>query len=729
MVAWDTYSRQGIDLASYASALTFSAVKTGTRLGFAVTRGIASTAVGVTATVVDHTLFGGVSVARPAAGGALSAVLSLAEQIALAPIFVGEYITSSSIVAAHSSINVLSAIIPGSSEASFSLSSFITLVKRELKQPAAGESLPEKQFGITQLARAIVAWVALQGVTQEWDEKRWLENMREIHVKDVPKSFDSIMRARRGSRIRVTSDVIFPGNRGQLIVADIGEASPLRAQSFFTLNKAKTTTRALASKRPIVVPQPRRLNNTQLKATLRRLSKLVLAGYGGASLLFFGVSLTAAHGPASTNSPQEKATEEAHLAKAIDASEAEAAGDFPEYEAPSGLGDPQYSWWDVLLGKHDHEIFERYANSPSDKADADIKEKMRATAKIGAEHLMPRFWVLTDHGRAQIVLVLRGTMSLNEIAVDLTCEDEEFEPATTTMSEEDEDRVPGHFSSSPLNPSGKLRVNFPSTSSSAASGPQSPRYHAHAGMLRMARVMGGIGKPVQLAVHEALLHNPDYELVLCGHSLGAGVAGLLGLMWADPKTCLTVKSSGLPLNRRVSVYCFAPPSLIDPALGKIAENLITSFVYSHDVVSRLSLGAIRDLGAASMWLCDGNEAKEGRHANDAAGYTAVTARAKRWKAGSGTEDDPHWFISVRKTLEANMHMSNMVPPGRVLWAMRDNDFFPAHRQTANSDSAPDKLRLFEVLDAEKVFSQIVFARDMLSAHLPHQYDRALHELL
>jgi hypothetical protein len=60
-----------------------------------------------------------------------------------------------------------------------------------------------------------------------------------------------------------------------------------------------------------------------------------------------------------------------------------------------------------------------------------------------------------------------------------------------------------------------------------------------------------------------------------------------------------------------------------------------------------------------------------------------------------------------------MHMSNMVPPGRVLWAMRDNDFFPAHRQTANSDSAPDKLRLFEVLDAEKVFSQIVFARDML----------------
>ncbi|KAJ6516411.1 hypothetical protein C8R45DRAFT_960042 [Mycena sanguinolenta] len=727
-MAWDTYTRQGIDLASYASALTFSAVKSGTKLGFAVTRGIASTAVGVTATLVDHTLFGGVSVARPVAGGAISSVLSFAEQVALAPIYFSEYISSTSLLAAHSSINLLSMIIPGSSEASFSLSSFITLVKRELAHPAHGESLPDKQFGITQVARAIVAWVALQGVTQEWDEKRWLENMREIHVKDVPKSFESVMRARRGSRIRVTSDVIFPGNVGQLIVADIGEVSPLRAQSFFGHNKSKTTTRAGAPKRPTVVPQPRRLNNTQLKTTLRRLSKLVLAGYGGASLLFFGVSLTAAHGPTSANSPQGKATEAANLAKAIDASEAEAAGDFPEYDAPSGLGDdPTYSWWDVLLGRHDHEIFERYANSPADKADADIKEKMRATAKIGSEHLMPRFWVLTDHSRAQIVLVLRGTMSLNEIAVDLTCEDEEFEPATTTMSEEDEDVFPGQFVSSPLNPSSKSQVHFPSVPQFAP-GLQSPRHHAHAGMLRMARAMGGIGKPVQLAVHEALLHNPDYELVLCGHSLGAGVAGLLGLMWADPKTCLTVKSSGLPLNRRVSVYCFAPPSLLDPALGKIAEHLITSFVYSHDVVSRLSLGAIRDLGAAAMWLCDGNEAN-GRPASEAAGYTAVTARAKRWKAGSGTTDDPHWFISVRKTLEANMHMSNMVPPGRVLWAMRDNDFFPAHRQTANSDSAPDKLRLFEVLDAEKVFSQIVFARDMLSAHLPHQYDRALHELL
>ncbi|KAJ7067842.1 hypothetical protein C8F01DRAFT_1333376 [Mycena amicta] len=684
---WDTYTRATIDAASNISALGFRAVKTSTRLGFAVTRGVTSTAVGITASVVDHTLFGGVYIARPIVGGAVSTVLSVAEAIAMAPIFISEYITSSSLLAAHSSINLISAIIPGSSEAAFSLSSFITLVKRELKHPpAAGASLPERQFSIIQIARGIVAWVALQGVTQEFAEKRWLAHMREIPVKDPPKSFEN-------SRVRVTSDVIFPNRSGQLIVADIGEANPIRAQSFFTMGRAA----APVSKRPTIIPEPRRLTNAQLKTTLRRLSKLVLAGYGGASLLFFGVSLTSPH-------------EEVNLAHAIEASEAEAEGTFSDFTAPSGPGDPQYSWWDVLLGHHDHEIFERYAsepkiyaNTPGDKADAEIKEKMRATAKIGSEHLMPRFWVLTDH----------RTMSLNEIAADLTCDEEEFEPATTpARTEEDDNRVPGRF----IFPTSRPQLEIPSVVP-----PASPRYHVHGGMLRMARAMGGVNRPVQLAVYEALHHNPDYELVLCGHSLGAGVAGLLGMMWSDPKTCLTIPASGLPEGRRVSVYCYAPPSLVDPALGKLSERLITSFVYSHDVVSRLSLGAIRDLGAAAMWLCDGEEPSDGKAASDGAGHSVVTSRAKRWKAGTGSADDPDWFISVRKTLEANMHI-------RVLWAMRDNDFAPAHRQTANSDT-PDKLRLFEVLEPEKVFSQIVFARDMLSAHMPHQYDQALHTLL
>ena len=109
---------------------------------------------------------------------------------------------------------------------------------------------------------------------------------------------------------------------------------------------------------------------------------------------------------------------------------------------------------------------------------------------------------------------------------------------------------------------------------------------------------------------------------------------------------------------------------------------------------------------------------------------------------------------MRKTLEANMQNVNMFPPGRVLWAVRENDLHPSHNnplrhdQTGDSrdEENPNKLRLFQVSDVEKVFSQIVFAKDMLtsvhclslgviannylsSAHMPHQYDRVLHDLL
>lgn len=70
---------------------------------------------------------------------------------------------------------------------------------------------------------------------------------------------------------------------------------------------------------------------------------------------------------------------------------------------------------------------------------------------------------------------------------------------------------------------------------------------------------------------------------------------------------------------------------------------------------------------------------------------------------------------MRKTLEASMRNSNMYPPGRVLWAMRDKDLHQAHQlKNSQTPGGQDKLRVFEVLDVEKVFSQLVFARNMLT---------------
>lgn len=97
-------------------------------------------------------------------------------------------------------------------------------------------------------------------------------------------------------------------------------------------------------------------------------------------------------------------------------------------------------------------------------------------------------------------------------------------------------------------------------------------------------------------------------------------------------------------------------ALTDATLSKLADPLVTSFVYSHDVVSRLSLGSIRDLRNAALWLCDAeSNGKAGE------GWAAVTSRAKRWKAGAGSNDDPDWVCVIFSLLVSRVTETDAFP--------------------------------------------------------------------
>ncbi|KZV68941.1 alpha/beta-hydrolase [Peniophora sp. CONT] len=859
MAMLDKYGRVALDVASAGSSLGFAAAKAGTSLGFMIARGITSTAAHATGAALDLP-FGGRLGAGDALGNTINAALNYMESLALLPLTVGESLTSASLVAAYSAVNTLSTLFPGTDEASFSLASFVSLVRREWENPASGEHGPEEKFGVGEVAQALVAWGALQHATSDWQLTRWRPYLREIPFHDSPASshfpsaagFDDGTRSRQRteSKISITGDVRLAGRQGQLVTADITE---LDANGKPVLDPSDPLIKE--NRRP--ERRPLRQSTKALKHTLRRLSKMVLAGYGGASLLFFGVDF--GPGAASTTTGETAKPQDAELAK--EGETLQAAVDESEKLAPDGDGassaqapkPPGYSWWDVLMGRHDHDIFlhsvRSHAMSPSSQSERPPSPTSHQphmetfstgggdgiSAVVGLEERMPRYWVLTDHTRRQIVLVFRGTMSLNELAVDLTCDPAEFEPASSdepgpsythtqprtsssyrqpvptpqhpyfqaTGSEaqqrpdidglpvevqardfeyefgapsDNEHSMPGGLPSPSISTASRQRtksarstrkpparastVPFPDkpdnvegtrpermrSASFASVGSFHESYEVHGGMLTMARIMGAKGAPVHEAVRGAMKSCKGYELVMCGHSLGSGVAALLGMMWADPKTCLTVRSSGLPVGRRVSVYCFGPPCLTDARLSKLAENMVTSFVYSHDVVSRLSLGSIRDMNRAAAWLCQSQA--EGAPE----GYASITKRALKHATGFGTRSDPTFFLSVRKTLEANMRMAHLYPPGRVLWAVRAADFeipfSDIHASPENKyrvphekekDGAPrrrttgsaggEELKLYEVLDVEAVFGQIVFARDMLSAHLPHQYDRVLEALL
>lgn len=449
----------------------------------------------------------------------------------------GESLASTTLVAATSSMTVLQAIFPGSDETSFSLTSFVTLVRREWSDDMQDHTSPQQRYGFTDVMKALIAWVTVQGKTSAWQEKKWFKFLKEIDVENAP---GTPLHPNEGHHtVHFTRDA---SHSNQIITADIGEIGSVASPGNNPASAAGPSTSV-----------------SELKATLRRCSKLVLAGYGGASLLFFGVPPVPI-----PRLGMKKEEEQAQLAMAVNSSEQEFVGS----ESGSTLGKlsattppSSYSWWNVLLGKHDKDILLHYADAQPPTSNTSLEVSLPSclgsisnhdldtftslqetptdgnpvspanppiTATLGSHGtLLPRFWVLTDHTRREVVLVLRGTMSLNELAVDLTCDPADFhlhhsapprdnetadEEAELDAFEEQLENMPGAFPmdlSTPSEVPPLERAQSPCSASSEDDG----TYQVHGGMLKMAKTMGSRGKPVHIIVRHALKRNEGYSKI------------------------------------------------------------------------------------------------------------------------------------------------------------------------------------------------------------------------
>jgi hypothetical protein len=345
---------------------------------------------------------------------------------------------------------------------------------------------------VLEVSRAVAAWAAIQGFTRQWSEERWLKHTIELTRDDFkppvmtpPAKYGR--RRRAISRVSVTEDPVSPGRVSQVVSADIGEKTAFSDDSPpLTLGSAAKSSFPARS-------------NYETWNNVRRLSKIVLAGYGGVGLLFFGAPLYPDDSHSAHIKQDAKKSEQDILVHAVEDAEAEALSTSqPHISFPSRVTETttshqqtnsapvtavsSYSWWNVLLGKHDRDIFEgfafrssadldreqinHYSNSqslasspistkstyfPSSPSQEKIpfvdgrgipttekplnKSKLiPSTATVGDMRDMPRFWVLTDHVRRQVVLVVRGmlvaslspkltsyllfpgTMSFNELA-------------------------------------------------------------------------------------------------------------------------------------------------------------------------------------------------------------------------------------------------------------------------------------------------------------------------
>ena len=115
----------------------------------------------------------------------------------------------------------------------------------------------------------------------------------------------------------------------------------------------------------------------------------------------------------------------------------------------------------------------------------------------------------------------------------------------------------------------------------------------HSGMLSSAKwfMKNVLGQLISFCS----IYDAD-NLILVGHSLGAGTAALLTMMLQDHYSDFPEKD-----GFRIHCYGFGCPCIVSMNLAQRYEPYIDSFIYGEDLVTRLSYGAMMDF--KTMILC------------------------------------------------------------------------------------------------------------------------------
>jgi len=219
----------------------------------------------------------------------------------------------------------------------------------------------------------------------------------------------------------------------------------------------------------------------------------------------------------------------------------------------------------------------------------------------------PAHFVAIDHAHKEVVVAIRGTMSMHDVLVDLVCQSVVFE----TVHDYDTTLIEGK---------------------------------AHGGFLKSAQTLVN---DLHELVMTTLRDNPTYQLVVVGHSLGGGVATLLALLWAR-----------IPefRQRHVRAISYASPCVVCEKLSQapFTRRHVTSVVTGDDIVSRFGLATFRELQQSMMALAKSNDDVNAESMNVDLPSSLETANANEEKlycAGrvwwlESKEYEPHPIVEV-----------------------------------------------------------------------------------
>ncbi|RPB01732.1 alpha/beta-hydrolase, partial [Choiromyces venosus 120613-1] len=239
-------------------------------------------------------------------------------------------------------------------------------------------------------------------------------------------------------------------------------------------------------------------------------------------------------------------------------------------------------------------------------------------------------FVAVDHGAQAVVVTCRGTLGLEDVLTDLTCEYADLWLRGT-------------------------------------------KYRAHKGMLNSALLLIKKNSRLLNIIKSSLEQFPGYGLVLCGHSLGGGVAAILAILLSAPSgsssgpytttnayiQLLHSSSLRIPEGRQIHCYAYGPPACISEPLRRRTRSLITSVVNGNDCIPTLSFGIIRDFWTVAVAFKTDTQGTKAEIRNRI--LQGLTSGNVSGIIGDG--DD--WAWSVVKTCRAGMLSEKLVPPGKV----------------------------------------------------------------
>lgn len=327
----------------------------------------------------------------------------------------------------------------------------------------------------------------------------------------------------------------------------------------------------------------------------------------------------------------------------------------------------------------------------------------------------PNYYLTVDHRSRQIVVTVRGTFGLSDLLTNFACEYTHLQ-------------VGSHL------------------------------FSVHAGMLTQAQALAQPSGRLGRAVREALVFWPQYQLLLVGHSLGAGIASLLGLLWSCvvEGEARTQETSGMPAGRRVNVFAFGTPCVGCLRLSAYMQSFVTTVVYGWDGVCALSLGSVRDWRAISVTLSqpadfnilkDQNEKsstkgktwsdvvlqealKTQRQSRDSVNSTKPRLTLAEWNP---SEQSKEWMWVLRQHVQQQMVHEKLYPPGKVFWIRQDSEV-KDNGEPTNVKSNSGRNRRLQVVrvdpeHVQHVFGEMQLRKSMLVDHVPMKYEEALQALI